>query len=147
MKKVFICGVIAAAFGFTAVQAAPVGGSEGSQFTVTANLLATCQATNSGTQTIDFGDVAAFGAAPADDTVNLTFKCSLGLSPTATIDAGDDTVNGLTYTLTVGTRVDTPGTAATGNTFSFPVTGSMAGGQAGDQADSNTATRTLTIAF
>lgn len=146
MKKVLICGVIAAAFGFTAAHA----GTEPSTFAVAATLSATCQATNSGAATVDFGPVVAFDTTPISNaTADVTFKCTQGLSPTASLGgATSGTVRGLAYNLSVGSGVlAAGGSAATGNVYTFTVTGTMAAGQAGNTADPATKNHTLTITF
>src|SRR5881275_2462841 len=101
MKKVLICGVIAAVLGITAAYAAPIGGSASSTFQVKATLAATCKATPTGTQIIDFGAVSPFVAATPTGSADVTFTCTLGLAPSATPSATSGTVSGLPYTLSV----------------------------------------------
>lgn len=152
MKKVLICGVIAAAFGFTAAHAA---GNAIGDFDVKATVNAKC-VTNNGATTpaVDFGAVDAFAATVPDATANLKFKCTRGLAITsATLSTLASTVAGFGYTLAVDAGTKAAGAAASGSTgagadnWTYVVTGSMAGGQAGDSAAPTSDAQTLTIAF
>jgi hypothetical protein len=149
MKKVLICGVIAAAFGMSSAFAAGIGGTGSATFDVKASLDATCLADNPTTPVVNFGAIAAFGApANAAPTAVVAFKCTKGLVPTASLTTSSGTLVGVSYSLSVtnpGTK--TAGTATTGDSFGFTVTGSMTGNEAGDLSDPGTKTHTLTIAF
>lgn len=143
MKKVLICGLLAASFGMT-VQA----GSVGQGFDVKASINATCVADNAATPAVNFGPIAAFDStAIPDATADIKFKCTKGLSPTASLSALSGTVAGLAYTLAVDTGTNGGGTGATGVAWTFKVTGSMAAGQGGDTGAATTDSQTLTISF
>jgi hypothetical protein len=144
-----------------------------STFTVSVLLAARCTATNSATQTLNFGTYTAFSAAstPAP-TAALTFQCTRGLAaPTFSFDAagggGFGVLAGLNYSLVAsGGTVTTAGTAATAvsggvgtaDIRTVTVTGGMAAGQAGQcgavgsaaaacDATAATQVRTLTITY
>lgn len=145
MKKVFIFGVIAAAFGTSAFAA-----SEGADFLVKATVTPTCVADNASVPEIDFGNIAAFDTtAIANKTATIGFKCSKNLAPTSvTLSNASGTVAGLTYGLTVNTTpAVTTGTGVTGDRYVYTVTGTMASGQAGDASAGTSVTETLTIGF
>lgn len=155
MKKVLICGVIAAAFGMTSAFAA---GSAVGNFDVKATVTAKCVTNNPTTApaVIDFGAVAAFGTGTITPVpTNLTFNCTRGLAITsATLSKTASTVAGLAYTLGVDTGTKAAGSAATSagvgataDVWTYVVTGSMVSGQAGDTAAATTDSQTLTIAF
>ena len=153
MKKVLmICGLVAAAFGASVVNAATAIGN----FDVTATVNSTCLADNgTGTPTIAFGAIDSFGTtAIANKTADLKFKCTRGLPITSvTLSTTASTVAGLAYGLSVGTGVKVDGAAATGgtgataDTYTYTVTGTMASGQAGDKNAATTDSQTLTIGF
>ena len=152
MKKVLICGVLAAAFGM-AHAATNLDG----YIQVKATLAPTCTASNpaAAPAVIDFGQYTAFvGPATAAPTANVVFVCSRGLNPTGgTLSGGTGFVAGVAYSLSVGTRTSSGGAAATGTTsatavtYTYPITGSIAAGEAGDTGASLTDTQTLTISF
>lgn len=152
MKKLILCGVIAASMGITAAQAA---GSATQAFTVSATVTANCQSTTAGTPNVNFGAYAAFGApATPAPTAAMTFQCTRGLAITsATVSKPTSTVAGLLYTLAVGAGTKTAGAAATASAgatadqYSYTVTGSMASGQAGDTGAATSDSQVLTIAF
>lgn len=119
-----------------------------STFTVAVSLLAQCQATNSGTTTVDFGTYTAItgGASTPAPTAALTFNCTRGLNaPTVAFDTSNGTalgggvLVGLNYGLSVGPATiaaGLPATAVAGvvgsaDGYTYTVTGSMAASQAG----------------
>src|SRR3954453_24115067 len=100
MKKVLICGLIAAAFGMTPAFAA---GSAVGNFDVKATVTAQCVTKNCVTApaVLNFGAVAALDStAILDKTASLSFNCTRGLAITsATLSKTASTVAGLAYTL------------------------------------------------
>jgi hypothetical protein len=165
MKKILTAAAVAAAFAI--VPNAQAAGTANNNFNVTTTLTSQCTATNSGTQTVDFGTYIAFqGTAQTGTPVNLLFQCTRGFSPTS---AAFDTVNGtaagvglitgLQYTLTAAAPTSTPGTAAstaaggigTGDIKTYAITGTMPPGQAGDCAGATctpaAVLRTLIVTF
>jgi len=153
MKKVLICGVIAAAFGFGAAQA----GTADAGFDVKATFTSKCVADNGvTTPAVDFGLVDAFDARATvtATAASIAFKCTMGLAPTATIDGtssttASGTLRGLAYTIGVvdpnGTKAP-GGTAATGDRFTYSVGGTLTTG-GGDTTDAATKPHTLTVSF
>ena len=138
LKSALFAAAIAAPF---AAQAATTNNN----FTVAVNLTSHCTASNSGTQTLDFGAYNAFQAGVQNATaVNLTFDCTRTFAP---ISVAFDTVNGtavgegvlvgLRYVMTVGAPVTTAGTAATtaaigtADSVSYTLNGTMQANQAG----------------
>jgi len=158
MKRVLLGATIAA---IAALSATAQAGTANNNFTVSTSLSSQCTATNTGTQTVDFGVYTAFQATPQAGTpVNLTFQCTRGFVPTgAAFDTGSGlgVLVGLQYTLTAGAPSTVAGTAATtltigtGDAVTYNVTGSMPAGQAGACVGSScgptTATRTLIVSF
>jgi hypothetical protein len=147
MKKILALAVAALALLVAFIPAARAA-VVSSDFNVSVTLTAVCTATNSNTQTVNFGTYTAFGSAstPAP-TAGLTFNCTRGLAaPTVAFDTtngtaiGGGVLAGLNYDLNVGAPViaaGTPATSAPGGTgtadaYTYTVTGSMAAGQAGD---------------
>lgn len=153
MKKVLICGVLAASFGFSAAYA----GTAPQNFDVKASVSARCIANNGATNpVIDFGPVLSLDATAVipSPTANIAFKCTRGLPiVSAALSTTASTVAGMAYSLTLGAVAATPGAAAAGgvgagaDAYSYPVKGTMAAGQAGDTAAPTTDTQTLTITF
>jgi uncharacterized protein YaiE (UPF0345 family) len=134
-------------------------------FTVSVNLSSRCIATNSGTQTLDFGTYTAFqGSAQTPAApVSLTFDCTRGLAP---VSVAFDTVNGtaagvgvlvgLQYALSTSAATTVAGTAAstatigTADAVSYSVNGSMPANQAGTCGLATCAgshTRTLIVTY
>jgi hypothetical protein len=152
MKKLVLCGLIAASLGVTAAQAA---GSATQNFTVTATIAANCTSTTVGTPNVDFGSYSAFvGPANSAPTANISFKCTRGLAITgATVSKPTSTVAGLLYTLAVDAGTKTGGSAATASAgatadqWVYVVTGTMGANQAGDSGAATTDNQVLTIAF
>lgn len=150
MKKVLICGVIAAAFGMTSAFAA---GTAVDNFNVKATVNAQCQAINpTPVPEVNFGAVTAFAAASA--TANLQFQCTKGLAiSTVTLSKTASTVAGFAYTLGVDTGTKVAGSAASGTTgatadqWTYVVTGTIASGQPGDTGAATSDPQTLTIGF
>lgn len=170
MKKFLISTVTAAAL-LASVTPVALASTVASDFTVSVQLAAQCQALNTGTQTVDFGTYTAFGAAKTA-SANLTFNCTRGLAiPTFSFDAtngsaaGYGVLAGLNYGLSAAdTR--TAGSAATAvaggigsaTLHTVTISGTMAAGQAGECLVANstaascesTATshvRTLTVTY
>ena len=142
MKKLLSI-VAAAAFSFLVPTAQAQTASN--DFNVTVNLSSQCRASNSGTQTVDFGTYTAFQAGnQGSTTANLVFECTRGFAPTTvafdTVNgtaAGVGVLAGLQYTLTTAAAVVTAGTPATtgtigsGDARQYAVSGTMPAGQAG----------------
>ena len=176
MKK-FLTSAVAAATFLTAVVPVANAAVVASTFNVSVALSAICTATNSGATTVAFGTYTAFQTAANTGTAALTFNCTRGLTaPTFSFDTtgadrtgtgavGYGVLAGLNYSLAVTTSaITTAGSAATAtlngigsaDARTVTVTGTMAGGQAGDCAAS-TATacaavtashvRTLTVTY
>ncbi|MCX7255481.1 MAG: hypothetical protein NTZ64_01790 [Polaromonas sp.] len=170
MKKFLISTVTAAAL-LASVTPVALASTVASDFTVSVQLAAQCQALNTGTQTVDFGTYTAFGAAKTA-SANLTFNCTRGLAiPTFSFDAtngsaaGYGVLAGLNYGLSAAdTRtVGSAATAVAGGVGSatlhtVTISGTMAAGQAGECLVANstaascesTATshvRTLTVTY
>lgn len=151
MKKVLICGVIAAAFGMTSAMA----GSAVADFDVKATVVAQCVTDNATTPAVNFGPITAFDTtAITDATANVKFKCTRGLAISGvTLSSTASTVAGLAYTLAVDAGTKVGGAAASGGTgagadaWTYVVTGSMAAGQAGDKNAPTTDAQTLTVSF
>lgn len=116
-----------------------------SDFTVSVQLAAQCQALNTGTQTVDFGTYTAFGAAKTA-SASLTFNCTRSLAvPTFSFDSangsstGYGVLAGLNYGLAAA-DVRTAGSAATAvsggvgsaTLHTVTISGTMAAGQAGE---------------
>ena len=144
MKKILAAAVLAAV-----VPAVHAASPAPNNFTVQVNLSSQCEATNDGTQTVDFGTYTAFGAAANAPAVGLTFRCTRGFAPVSvafdTVDAnstaaGVGVLAGLQYTLTAAAAVVSAGTAAssatigTGDTRTYNVSGTMPALQAGTGA-------------
>lgn len=145
MNKLFISAVTAAALLASVTPVAMAANTVTSDFTVSVQLAAQCQALNTGTQTVDFGTYTAFGAAKTA-SANLTFNCTRGLAiPTFSFDAtngsaaGYGVLAGLNYGLSAAdTR--TAGSAATAvsggvgsaTLHTVTISGTMAAGQAGE---------------
>lgn len=170
MKKFLISTVTAAALLASAAPAA-IATTVTSDFTVSVQLAAQCQALNTGTQTVDFGTYTAFGSAKSA-SANLTFNCTRGLAvPTFSFDtingsaAGYGVLAGLNYGLSA-TDTRTAGSAASAvaggvgsaTLHTVTISGTMAAGQAGEclAADSTAANcestptshvRTLTVTY
>ncbi len=176
--RTFTSVVIAAILAPTVYATAAIGATVPQTFTVSTTFTPGCVTNNAAPSTIDFGAYTAYGtAANTAPTTTVSFKCSraftivsavfdtsgtvassgaAGANPTA-----GGVVAGLQYTLATAAGVkSTTGTAAsatstgTGDVFSYVVTGTMAGGQAGctnagNSGDSCTATqtRTLTVSY
>jgi uncharacterized protein YaiE (UPF0345 family) len=160
MKRILIAAAILGAAALPAQSA-----TTGNAFTVSTSLTSQCQATNSGSQTVDFGTYTAFQATPQAGTpVNLLFQCTRGFAPTSVAfdvvngtAAGVGVLIGLQYTLSAGaasTVVGTPATTATigtGDAVTYAVSGSMPAGQAGTCATAGCGptshVRTLIVTF
>ena len=143
------------------------GTSESSNFQVTVTLSSRCAATNSNTLTADFGTYVAFQTTPiATNIIDLTFTCTRGFAPASvafdtlagTADGGGVFPNvNLNYDLNIGPVTVTQGTNATATdigtatTRTYPVSGYMAPGQAGNCAVAScgpdSMTRTLILTF
>lgn len=169
MKK-FLTSVVAAATLLAAVVPVAHAAAVNSTFAVSVSLSAICTASNSAATTLAFGTYTAFQVAPNTGSVALTFNCTRGLAaPTFSFDSASGSVTGggvlagLNYSLVATNAATTAGTAATAaaggtgtaDVRTVTVTGTMAGGQAGDCATS-TATactavashnRTLTVTY
>jgi hypothetical protein len=132
--------------------------------TVKVSLNSQCQATNSGTQTIDFGSYTAFQAGPINPAaVNLTFRCTRSFPPVSVAfdvangnAAGVGVLAGLQYTLTAGAPSTVAGTAATvatigsGDAVTYAISSTMPADQAGTCAVGTCSaqhTRTLILTF
>ena len=169
MKKLLLTSLAAAALSLSA-QAA-VGATVDSTFTVSVTLAARCVATNSATQTLNFGTYTAIsgGAATPAPTATLTFNCTRGMTaPVVSFDGVTTNptygvLAGLNYSVTAGAAVIVAGTGATAvsggvgsaDAYSYTLTGAMAANQAGTcvgtstscAAAPTTATRTLTLTY
>lgn len=165
MKK--ILNSMLAAMTLAAMHTPVYAATTDNDFTVSVALTSQCQASNSGSQTIDFGTYTAFQASAVTPAgVGLTFNCTRGFAPTSvTFDAtngaasGEGVLNGLNYSLSTGAATTTNGTAATAtaggigtaDAVSYTVTGTMAAGQAGTCTTATCAaashTRTLIVTF
>lgn len=171
MKKFLISTVTAAAL-LASVTPVAMASTVASDFSVSVQLAAQCQALNTGTQTVAFGTYTAFQTTPITASANLTFNCTRGLAiPTFSFDAtngsaaGYGVLAGLNYGLSAAdTR--TAGSAATAvaggvgsaTLHTVTISGTMAAGQAGECLVANstaascesTATshvRTLTVTY
>jgi spore coat protein U-like protein len=158
LKKVLAAAAVAAAFAI--VPNAQAAGTANNNFNVTTTLTSQCTATNSGTQTVDFGPYTAFQASANTGTpISLTFQCTRNFGPiTAAFDTGTGAgvITGLQYTLTasaptLGSGIPaTPTVLGTGDTKTYAITGTMPAGQAGDCAGATcaaSALRTLIVSF
>lgn len=131
-----------------------------SGFNVTANLTAQC-AINTAASALDFGTYTAFGSAsiPAP-TTSVSFKCTKGTTISgAAFDtvngtaAGAGVVQGLAYTMAVGSGALVAGTAATStvgataDVTTYTITGTMVSGQPGAGSGAGTSARTLIISY
>jgi spore coat protein U-like protein len=163
MKRVLTAAAVAAAFAM--VPTAQAAGTANNNFNVTTTLTSQCTATNSGTQTVDFGTYVAFQAAAQTGTpVNLTFQCTRNFLPASvafdTVNgnaAGVGVITGLQYTLTAAGPTSVAGTAAstatigTGDVKTYAISGTMPAGQAGDCATTTctpaAVIRTLIVTF
>lgn len=158
MKKLLICGVIAASFGFTAAHA----GTASQAFDVTAALTTKCVANNGTTTPAVAFTYTAFQTGSATATpASISFKCSRNLAITSASFASGSAVSsysgvvaGLAYTinLTGGTTPSggsdaTTTTAAVADNYTYSVTGTMGAGQAGQSGASATDSQTLYISF
>lgn len=134
-------------------------------FNVTVGLTSTCSVkTAAGALAFTY---VAFqpGAATATPT-STVFQCTRGLSASFAFDStggtasaagtsitGAGVVGGLTYTMAGSASKSTSGAAPTATTgagadeYTVAITGSMAGGQAGDASATASAVRTLTISY
>lgn len=153
MKKI----VLASALGLAALvlsmsaQATDVTGN----FNVRVNLTPVCQlttntnGTSTGTTDLIF-NYTSFGAALTPSS-SFIVKCTSGLTYSLNLDGtnfgGTTTTLGLAYTLALAT----PASAGTGADQTYTINGSMAAGQAGTCATpggcTNTAARTITLAY
>jgi hypothetical protein len=147
MRKVSAYTGVALAALFSAVPGAHAASPVPNNFDVTVNLNSQCEATNDGSQTVDFGDYDAFQVAAKPQTTSalLNFKCTRGFFgiPTVTFDtvngtaAGVGVLVGLRYTLTstpglvAGGAPETGTLDGTADTRTYTITGSIDGGQAG----------------
>lgn len=151
MKKLLLCGVIAASLGVTTAGATTAA----QDFDVKATVTALCQSTDATNPALNFGTYTAFGSAQfPTPTTNIHFQCTRGLLITnVALSKTASTVAGLAYTLGVDAGTKTGGSAATGgtgagaDTWVFVVNGNMPASQAGDSAAATTDTQTLTITF
>lgn len=160
MKRILIAAAILGAAALPAQSA-----TSNNNFNVSTSLSSQCQATNSGSQTVDFGTYTAFQAAPQPSTsVNLLFQCTRGFAPASvafdTVNgnaAGAGVLVGLQYNLSAGTASIVGGIAATtatigtGDAVTYAVSGTMPSGQAGACATSacgpTSHVRTLIVTF
>lgn len=112
------------------------------------------------TLAVDFGTYTAFGAATTPNpsmTFDVLCTRGFGTAPTITWDAnsGAGVIAGLAYSLALANSATVAGAAATAtvgataDTLTFKLSGTMASGQAGDNAvaGAQTATRTVTLTF
>ncbi len=164
MKKLLMCGAVAAMFGamIPAAQAAATSNN----FNVSVTLTSMCEVTNNSTQTLSFGTYQAFQTLPQASAapVSLAFRCTRGFAPTSTAfdttlgnAAGVGVLVGLQYALTTAAAVTVGGTAAstatigTGDAVTYSVSGSMPADQAGACAGSSCGPtshiRTLIVTF
>jgi len=167
MKRVIASTLVAALMGVSSIPAA-YALTATSDFTVSVQLAGRCTATNSGTQTLNFGTYTAFQNTDKTGSVGLTFNCTRGLLPTSfSFDTNSyGVLAGLNYSLAAAAAVTTAGgaaSAAAGGTGSadvvtVTVSGTMPQGQAGAcgagaataaacDAAATTATRTLTVTY
>jgi len=145
MKKILFSAIAVVSLMAALIPASARAAATSSSFNVSVTLAAQCQATNSGSQTVDFGTYTAFGAAKTA-AVSLTFNCTRGLAtPTFTFDTANGNVNGdgvlagLNYSLSTTTTPTTvtTGTAATAGSpgtaavRTVTISGTMATSQAG----------------
>lgn len=161
MKKTILFSFMAIT-SLTAAESATVN----STFSVSVSLVAICTASNSGAATLGFGTYTAFQTGANTGTATLNFSCTRGLAtPTFSFDGANNfgVLAGLNYSLAATTVAPTGATAATATTGGtgtadtrvVTVTGTMAGGQAGDCATASAGTcsstisqnRTLTVAY
>jgi hypothetical protein len=165
MKRVLTAAAVATAFAI--VPNALAATSASNNFNVTTTLTSQCTATNSGSQTVDFGTYIAFqGTAQTGTPVNLLFQCTRNFTPAsvafdtlAGTAAGVGVITGLQYTLTAASATISSGTAAstapggigTGDVRTYAITGTMPAGQAGDCAGGTctpaAVIRTLIVTF
>ena len=165
MKRIFMAvtaciALLAPSFAFSQT-------SESSNFQVTVNLSSRCAATNSNALTADFGTYVAFQTTPvATNVIDLNFTCTRGFAPASVaFDTVGGAANGngvfpnvnLNYSLNIGAVRVTQGTDATATdigtatTRTYPVSGYMQAGQAGNCATAtcgpDSVTRTLILTF
>jgi spore coat protein U-like protein len=168
MKKIFLIKAITAACLFVPL-ASQAASPVSTTFNVTVNLIPECiiVAPISG---LVFPTYTAFGGVQTAST-SITVRCTRGLTPvnagfdddigigaigdppsTASFIGGAGVINGLQYTL-FGSRVNTPGTAATnliigsGDQKVFTITGNIPAGQAGAVPATSPQTRTFRVTY
>jgi spore coat protein U-like protein len=113
-------------------------------FNVSIDVRAACEITNAPGD-LSFSYVA-FQAAAVPASTTYAVRCTNGSPYSMALDASSSTLLGLTYTLSLSATNVT----GTGNSQTFTINGSIAGGQAGTCATascSGTQTRTLTITY
>ena len=152
----YMTKTLASAFIIMSSMAAAQAATVNSSFAVSVSLNAICTASNSAATTLGFGSYTAFQTAANTASVALTFSCTRGLTaPTFSFDSANGSTDGhgllagLNYALAATNAATTSGTAATAvangtgtaDVRTVTVTGTMAGGQAGDCTQS-TATST-----
>ena len=158
-----IAALTVLAFSAPAAQSATLGPTN---FDVNVDLSASCQLVAGPAPVLNFGVYTAFvGAATPAPTTSIGVECTRSLAaPTYSFDGatGYGVIAGLNYNVTAADAV-VAGTAATAvlggvgtaDAYTVTLTGSMAGGQAGDCATGNAAAcagvqtqvRTLTITY
>ena len=151
MKKVLICGVIAAAFGATSAFADT---SATAPFNVTATVNAKCLADNATTPVAALGTIDAF-AASTSATADVKFKCTRGLTVVgSSVSKPSSSVAGFTYSATIVSTSKTTagalgGTNGGADGWTVQVKATTAGNEAGDAgAAVNTSdAQVLTVTF
>jgi hypothetical protein len=163
MNKLLLLAAAAAA-----ISGQAFAGSANSNFDVNVTLTSVCQVKTASTgMTFTY---AAFQSGASTASTSVVFECTRGFTnpPTVVLDTGTDktsaaagqgttgagVVGGLQYTLTVaaGSKTTTGSAATTGgigsaDQYTYAISGSMAGAQAGDSSVATQQTRTLTLAY
>jgi hypothetical protein len=155
MKKV----KVAAALVLSALSMSTFAQTADLTVNVNASLTEVCRLTVAGAADLNFS-YTAFETGPVAATpVSRTFECTrgFGANPAVSWDGAGavGVVAGLRYTLGTSVTGTTAGTAAgtgvgaigTPATYTYQITGSMEGGQAGDSSLGTQDVRTMTITF
>lgn len=122
----------------------------GQAFNVTATLTTACASNNTAPADVAFGAYTSFQAAPATGSTTISFKCTRGsVGPTGVaLNSLTGSIKGLAYSLVIGAVTPAPGAAGSPDVYSYVVTGTMAGSQAGDTAGAaGPVVHTLTITY
>lgn len=150
LQKLLTAAATTAMF-VAAMPMAQAAGSTSAPFNVTVTLNAACSITTA-PGTVNFGAYAAITNGAASASTGFGVTCTNGLPYSMGFDApASQSVAGLTYTLAVkdssNTTTITGSQTGLGSEVAYNISGSMAGGQAGDAAAATTQGRTLMITY